>query len=157
MKKYGLTGASVLTLSVMLGVSSAIADPPDGKGRSNLDLLNCDQILDLSNIDNTCQSALYWLCYDTVGATANNLEEGFKKQIDQDSLVTKVVGAAIKYDEGKDDQGHEKLWDYQAKIDGFACFSSKPGVGDAKPKIQCDLQGILSGLVINALEACWAP
>jgi len=65
-----------------------------------------------------------------------------------------VVGAALKYDQGKDDKGDLKLDAYDTKLDGMNCYDPNPEVGDDKPKIECGLQTDLNTDLIAAQGAC---
>jgi len=112
-------------------------------------LLDCGSISILGG--GACNTALQELCDATDIATVGALNQGydFKKQNDHDTLVSKVVGAALKYDQGKDLRGESKLAEYGTKLNGMNCSPS-----ESKPKIQCTLQTELNTDLITAQGAC---
>ena len=132
-----------LVVSMALGASFAIAAPP-----SKPYLLECTNIPS----DSTCFDMLQVLCDKTDEAPVSDVTAGFKKKNDHDFLVSKVVGAALKYEQGEDGRGDTKLEEYGNYLNNKNCFP-----GENKPKIWCDLQESLNKLLIVAQGDCPPP
>jgi len=150
-----LINLHLIATTAVLMSATALAVPP------NSDLLNCGNI----PTGGDCNAALKGLCdatWDTTIAPVNKpiYEFDFKKQNDRDSLVSKVVGAAIKFDQGgakRDEQGGVKLGAYGSKVNGMNCWYKSPNEdqSESKPKILCDLQIDLNAYFIAA--EFWCP
>jgi len=130
-----------LTGCFVLAANLAIAVPP------NSDLLDCGTILGL-NLAN-CGDKLNDLCKATNTESVDGVEVNYKNQNDRDSLVSKVVGAAIKYSEGKDERGDAKLLEYDGKLNSLPCYDL-----ESKPKIECGFQEYLNEFLYYAYDAC---
>ncbi len=137
--------AGALAIAVMMNASPVIAVPP------NTDLLDCTNIPDTGG--GTCSGDLRALCDATdgaaVGTQTGGVLDGFKKQRDQDTLVSKVVSAWFKVEQDKDGDATQKLDQYDAKLNGLACDPDDP-----KPKINCVLQTNLNTALIAAQGSC---
>jgi len=138
-------GILALTGCLVFAANLALAVPP------NSDLLNCETIPD-GNGGGDCYDKLHALCVATNTATVDGVETNYKNQNDRDSLVSKVVGAAIKYSEGKDDKGDAKLLEYEGKLNSLSCYPE-----ESKPKIECGLQEDLNALLAEAQGECPNP
>jgi len=142
----------IATTAVLMS-ATALAVPPSS------DLLDCNNVPP-STADGDCNAELRYLCDATAFPEVGPLDGGFgfKKTNDQDSLVSKVVGAAIKFDQGgstrRVDQANTKLEDYGSKVNGWNCFSTDPDLDESKPKIECGLQEDLISALIDAQGVC---
>ena len=97
---------------------------------------NCSLI-----ITNSCTPKLENLCTATAGADS-------LKDRDQDGLVSKVVAAAIKLNQGKTDDADGKLDDYEDKLDAL--------INAPKAKINDGDADLLSAALIDA-QLCVVP
>jgi len=123
-------GGAVLATTLMMGLSGGAqaikpgTEPP-----------TCDDVL----VGVACSVELDALCaaIDDSGAPL--------KQRDIDTMISKVVGASVKIDQGKLIQAGEKLGDIQSKLDQLT--------GAPKAKIaEADADAIQAAL--NAAELC---
>ena len=136
--------AGALALTMVFGAGPAVSGPP------GVNLLDCTEISDISTSD-ACLIALKDLCDATAGASAGDVSEGFKNLNDRYTLTKKTVGAAVKYDQGKDGEVESKLVKYSNKLNGLACYPV-----ENKPKVQCELPDILNTKLNAAATACGA-
>lgn len=124
-----MLGAASLALALGAGIATAGGKPPA------VDLVNCATLNDAPYVSNACNIELVTLCSAIDVANASSLGDR-----DRDTMVSKVIGAAIKIDEEKFDDAYGKLYEIELKLDSL--------VNAPKPKItEADAGSITDELI----------